>query len=750
MTSPDREGMAPYVERYGPLLQRPIHQRGQQRDQRSTGLPDKFADLRVGAPASDRALNRKHRLFKYTRLPGQDYIRLLHLKPVSSNVSELRGSLKIHKLDEHCSFEAISYAWGEFPQFSQVLFLDNNKLLKITDNLYAALMAYSRPDNVRVMWADAVCINQADTDEKTQQVALMADIYSKAKIVQVWLTLASRWTTDAMSFLKNLSSRADRFGISKEVGHPRLIESWPTVNVTSDEAEKLIDDAIQNHVDYLLFRSWFNRVWVVQEVALAADLTVSCGHTNLKWIDMARALEVLRGAYRKIPYGEERSSMEGLKAAWGLVQHRDQFRLLDRYFRRDHHRLTNLAGRHMSNRACSDDRDRVYAMLSMTKSHIGMVPDYTKTVAEAYTEFTRRYSPNSQLYWAGLARRRPTNFDTVVAASNPDINANDCQPPPLDITSRDYLPSWVPEFRPSLNLAWASPFTGRYGTASLAPFFFLPHPSIPTVMHATGIVFDLIQTCSPVFNMKAPHCFQSPQFFFPLLNLLNNVPPDIELQPSSEPHWMILGKALTGGVGDCEGAESLLSKYHAIRPLQHLGPGSLPWLTRIWDCFATHCLSPTGEVFQRILLTALGTPRSHPLSPAAEIALDFLNYLANILIPNRLFITSSGYVGLASKILQAGDMVAIVNGCHMPYVVRSVPKVKWKDEEIDWALKVVGPCYLHGIMRGEILNRGGKEKGVKDKKDRDGEGQSETVERLEWVRLEGDEADSLMGWLTFV
>ncbi|KAF1971947.1 hypothetical protein BU23DRAFT_395177, partial [Bimuria novae-zelandiae CBS 107.79] len=126
------------------------------------------------------------RPFEYRPILGPGYIRLLYLQPVSSDVTELRGFLRLHKLNEHSVYKAISYAWGEFQGFNQAIILDG-KALKITDKLYAALMAYCHPDRTRVLWADAICINQADIAEKAQQVALMAEIYGRTKMVQVWL-----------------------------------------------------------------------------------------------------------------------------------------------------------------------------------------------------------------------------------------------------------------------------------------------------------------------------------------------------------------------------------------------------------------------------------------------------------------------------------------------------------------------------------------------------------------------------------
>ncbi|KAI3318239.1 heterokaryon incompatibility protein-domain-containing protein [Xylariaceae sp. AK1471] len=617
-------------------------------------------------------------------------------------------------------------------------------------------MAYSYPDRTRILWVDSICINQADTAEKSQQVAIMADIYSMAKTVQVWLSLASDWATDAMEFMADLSSKAESFGISGEVDQPRLIETWPCLNISNEEAKVLIHDAIEAHVDFLLLHSWFHRVWVVQEVAFATKLVVSCGHTNMDWTAFARALEVLRGAFRQVPKGGDRSRIEGIKPAWGLVRFRDAFRLLGPVRNRNHHDMTNLIGKLMSNNACSDDRDRVYAMLAMTTSPYSMTADYNKTVAEAYTEFTGRYSPNTQIYWAGLSRRQPQ--------PNPegaDTTTKNDQQPPIDITDRNYLPSWVPEFRPSLNLAWGSPICGGYCTAPKDPFYFLWSAEIPKVMMASGTLFDIIEMTSKEYEAKSePHLAFEPGFYFSIIDLLQDMScaPNLKLKPNSEPSWLIVAKTLTGGTSECDKAEFVLSRYRAFQGLSHLQPGSLPWLTAIWDCFATHCLAPTGEVFQHVLLRTLGV-ESRPLSADGSVAMGFLVYVANILAVNRLFVTCEGYVGLTSNDIRCGDFVAVFNGCHMPYVVRAAGRVKCKgkmkykgkvkikgkikkkkekmkiqEEQVKRAIQVLCPCYLHGIMKGEIF------------KNRD----APQFSWLKWTRYDGDEADSLEGWLALI
>ncbi len=695
-------------------------------------VPDDIEKLKIGPPEKNIYLLRVYASFDYPPLPGPNYIRLLHLEPPGKDPSKLTGYLKAHNLDDKPDYEAISYAWGDHPEFNRAIHM-NGQVLRITGNLCAALMAYSYANRTRVLWADAICINQADNAEKTQQVAIMADIYSRAKIVQVWLAPASEATEAAMRFLEALSKRANSLGVDEKVDQPRFVPDFPSVKMSDEDALPLICGAIAAHVDYLLFRSWFNRVWVIQEVTLATKLVVSCGHEHLDWTSFARAVEALRGAVRQVPQGDERLRMDGIKSAWELVRLRDSFRLFYQPDSQNHHIMTNLVGRQMSNKMCSDDRDRVYAMLAMTKSPYGMKPDYDKTVEEAYTEFTRRYSPNTQIYWTGLSRRQHAETST-----NKNNNTKKDEDGIIDLTDRHYLPSWVPEFRTSRNLAWASPFNGTYSTALATPFYFFPHPEMTNVLGVTGTLFGMIGPVTYDYRASsAPYCMHELGFYFSLIAQLQNIPfptHKSEEQPYSEPLWLVLAKTLTGGVSECPGAEFLLSRYRTFESLESLGVGSLAWLTAIWATFAAECFSPTGEVYQYVLLKSLGAKPLPPLSTNGEIATGFLCYLANILVPNRLFVTSNGYLGLSSADVKGGDFIAIFNGCHMPYLVRSAGKVKYKDKVLEGALQVLGLCYVHGIMKGELAEKRNERR----------------FREFKWTKHDGDKVDSLEGWLMLV
>lgn len=125
----------------------------------------------------------------YTALTANQ-IRLLHLQPANSLHDPLVAQLAVAPLHDELQFDAVSYAWDgafndqEIP-FGEVA-LDGIST-RITGNLQDALRRLRRSSDTRLLWADAVCINQDDVQEQSEQVALMAQVYSSADQVIVWL-----------------------------------------------------------------------------------------------------------------------------------------------------------------------------------------------------------------------------------------------------------------------------------------------------------------------------------------------------------------------------------------------------------------------------------------------------------------------------------------------------------------------------------------------------------------------------------
>lgn len=132
--------------------------------------------------------------YTYRPLETPKTIRVLALLPVSAHPgsNNLWATLRHVSLEdqEHpdglrVEYDAISYAWGKSAATNR-LFTDEGAIM-IRDNFFAALKTFRSRTQVRYMWADAVCINQDDPTERSQQVSIMHEVYSKAQHVRIWL-----------------------------------------------------------------------------------------------------------------------------------------------------------------------------------------------------------------------------------------------------------------------------------------------------------------------------------------------------------------------------------------------------------------------------------------------------------------------------------------------------------------------------------------------------------------------------------
>jgi hypothetical protein len=103
-------------------------------------------------------------------------------------------------------YKALSYVWGqENPTYEVQL---NGKLKFVRENLWMALQQLRLVDKYRVLWVDAICINQENEDERKEQVQRMGDIYSKASTVLIWLG-PEGWLSDlAFLFINSLEADA--------------------------------------------------------------------------------------------------------------------------------------------------------------------------------------------------------------------------------------------------------------------------------------------------------------------------------------------------------------------------------------------------------------------------------------------------------------------------------------------------------------------------------------------------------------
>ncbi|KAK0665267.1 heterokaryon incompatibility protein-domain-containing protein [Cercophora samala] len=265
-------------------------------------------------------------VYTYTTLSTPTCIRLLSIKPrtQTADMSQpMQLCMREVDLDDNPVYETLSYTWGEpltvFSTLQAKLealssstkellpVLCEGKILHVTYNLYMYLLTWRRIQSLMAdkeimekmgpgvansslklpeeMWIDAVCINQADIDEKSAQVAMMGRIYSSCQKVTIWLGPQDEFSTTALTILKRLSR------VSQE-------EARAFVKMDDEAVCQLLGfpdttSSVWWSVFALLNRAWFRRVWVVQELALAPEAQVQCGMISTSWELISRSCIVL-------------------------------------------------------------------------------------------------------------------------------------------------------------------------------------------------------------------------------------------------------------------------------------------------------------------------------------------------------------------------------------------------------------------------------------------------------------------------
>ena len=206
--------------------------------------------------------------YKYLPLKHDHEIRLLYLLP-GSDKAPLSCSLRIVSLSELPVYEAISYTWGE-PVFSASIECSPHERLPITENLSAALFNLRLADHIRIFWVDAICINQQDLVERSHQVTLLRETFERAENVIVWLGEDTGDANEAFKILRAIDPSSSELSI---------------VDLIRTERGKALRK--------LLERSWFRRIWIVQELICARNATIKCGIHSMEWetfLDIAERL----------------------------------------------------------------------------------------------------------------------------------------------------------------------------------------------------------------------------------------------------------------------------------------------------------------------------------------------------------------------------------------------------------------------------------------------------------------------------
>ncbi|KAF2166515.1 hypothetical protein M409DRAFT_54855 [Zasmidium cellare ATCC 36951] len=167
----------------------------------------------------------------------------------------VQADLKLFRLTEAPPYIALSYSWGELPADTGV-YVGPLATLLVSKHLENALRQLRDPTRSVLVWVDALCINQADLEERNKQVSMMKQIFSTAESVYIWLGMAP-----GKPAARELEDGPDSGDLRWMVSLDRATR----------ENEQFVGLSTID-LDYLLSwkeHAWWKRKWVLQEIAVA-------------------------------------------------------------------------------------------------------------------------------------------------------------------------------------------------------------------------------------------------------------------------------------------------------------------------------------------------------------------------------------------------------------------------------------------------------------------------------------------------
>ncbi|KAH8679645.1 heterokaryon incompatibility protein-domain-containing protein [Tricladium varicosporioides] len=594
--------------------------------------------------------------YEYEPLGYPDSTRVVNIQPGETS-SPLRVNLREIRLQDKGFYEALSYSWAtEDGDDSRSIPLDcGGFYIYITKNCEAAIRRFRHVHAIRVMWIDAICINQADFLERGKQVELMGQIYIEAAHIQIWLGEAQLDEEPgnmirkpcSENFLENLPKIAAEIKEMYRTGG-KISESFTywTFREQSLGSDKIHGrrSLYQGWID-LLSRRWWQRIWVVQEVAAhqGARAMVSCGSATAPYSSLLTL-------YHYFPYEHDRDRcifLQGdvprsasrhislLKYANTIIQRPSDKPWLNVFY-------VLSMGRGLQ---ATDPRDNIFGMLEVCPQMKTFLPpvDYTRSKAEVFTDVS-----------VSLLKASKGLLILHSAATN-NLEAKIC----------DGLPSWVIDWSAQCPVRFEDFEKIGYDAArgSTSDFHL---SSDAKELYIRGRKIDEVVETSAI-DTKA----------YGIAATLPEMIPGWQSSCRSWLRWQSLRtkKMTTELRSQDEDPETLLTALCWYFENKWGSWPRDPHLGRKFDYWYHWIMSEndTEEIERRLLLDKSGFWK-----------------LINHTTP--LCFTKSGYLVAASCITQPGDQVVVLTGGELPFVLRPVG---------DNQFQLISPCYLDEIMSGE-------------------------------------------------
>lgn len=576
---------------------------------------------------------------------------------------------------------------------------------RITYNLAAALKHLRATElfadeAALPIWIDAICINQADLAERSQQVAIMGSIYSGARCVLSWLGepdrsgryISDSWLGEEKEVPMNHGFPVIR-AVSTYIDSRRedSAQGWDDDTILTEEdfqwmaqnpdfyssdMEELTTNLRWNAIVSINRATYWTRIWIVQEMVLASSPhqhLIFCGTEYVTCHQLNDLHEFLQKVHDQRP---ARPSFVP-PALWGILGERSsmEFTMMHMVnYMRDialdlSARIVSYVARYCS---CTEPRDNVYGLLAVVANSV--VPDYSKPVAQVYQEW----------FADSLGRRRFKNIMAWSGIGHGFANSHS-------------IPSWIPILHELSKEGFSSAMIRDPDDGEVDPWLDILRPGPPRIIgdgifSIHGVLLDTVSEVEFPLHEEPTGQERFARFCKDLCTRYN-------------------GRRYRTGLLLLEAVFAVLIQgYDTIKNQKldlPLEPTNL--LALAFRLILMPANSDTSQEAEDLRRTIDGnffdvedkeTKRSW--IEAFDSAVDSyevlygMRPLFNRIVlfgKNAFFLTQHGYLGIGPPRMNAGDRICLLQGSTLPSLLRKV--------ESHWAY--VGTCYVQGLSQGEPL-----------------------------------------------
>ncbi|KAJ9660012.1 hypothetical protein H2201_007117 [Coniosporium apollinis] len=598
-------------------------------------------------------------VYQYQPLRDESSIRLLKLKP--SGGSELICELLEVSITNPPKYEALSYAWGSGQATSSIQC--SGKPLSVSANCAAALHRLRQRFSSRLLWIDQICINQPDAVEKSHQLVLMGEIYSKAQAVVIWLGERTDESDRALQHLRELEAltpppqtylRAREKGTAYQQGYLFGRERGLRAKLEAFHDGRALD------LLHMFTRSWFTRTWTLQEIALARQATVLCGKETIDWGALCHVMAVMAD----IRYHQTQSFLDSM-AVGRLALCKNLKNLVNGLIRtvpawgdENPQPILTYILRSVRMKEVTKHEDKIYALYGLTQA-LNMndfpPPAVGEPVEQIYSEATRfAISHDQSLAILYQVEGSSGNYALPSWESVQTWSLSSDFPPAL-WTGQMTLPG-------GLHTSSGHSSSGHIAMA------LEPYPNGEPALQAFAKTIVQNAACGPM---------------------------SAELNPR-----VSSAKASVSGSDTTVRSQDLPARlldhfaiWHPIimadDPVMGQGIESLEAMLDV-NTMPPHF---RREYFEQEKFRAISHTPAWKMTAAANLKAERFHFMAYLNSVNRVFFTTAaGYMGLGPKSMQPGDFVALFSGMALPAAVRAE----------NGFYRLLGPVYIQGIMDGEL------------------------------------------------